>query len=86
MGVGIEERLLLALAVNVDEKRAQVPQQGERRQLVVDVDFVAPARRHLAADDDLVGVAAFEVDACRFEQGFETMLEGKSGKVVLNWE
>ena len=41
MCFGIEQRLLISLPVNVDEKRTQIAQQRVRGELIVDEDLVA---------------------------------------------
>ena len=35
---------------------------------------------------DLSPIITHRLPYHKFEEGFETMLEGKSGKIVLNWE
>ena len=35
---------------------------------------------------DLSPIITHRLPYDKFEEGFETMLEGKSGKIVLNWE
>ena len=52
----IEKRLLIALAVDVDQKRPQVTQQRLRRELIVDEDLVAAGSGDLATNDQLVAI------------------------------
>src|SRR6185369_10364321 len=54
MSARIEERLLIALPVNVDEKLTHVAQQRLGRELVVDEDLVAAGGGKLATDDQFL--------------------------------
>ena len=57
MSVGVEERLLIALAVNVYQKRAQVAQQRLGSELIVDEYLIAAARGKFTPDNYFMRLA-----------------------------
>src|SRR6185369_7874245 len=67
MRVRVEKRLLIALSVDVDQKRPQVTQQRLRRELIVNEDLVASVDRQFAANDQLVAVLQTGIFQQRFE-------------------
>ena len=60
MRVGIEQRLVLVLAVQVHQRQDRLPQAPGRRQGAVEKRAAAALRGHLTAGDDLVPVRRFE--------------------------
>ena len=56
----IEQRLVLVLSVQIDERRAELAQRRGRRERVVDERAAAALRRDLAAHDDLAPVGPLE--------------------------
>jgi hypothetical protein len=50
MRFGIEKRLLISLAVNIDKERPQITQQRVCGELIVDKDLVSPGGRNLTAN------------------------------------
>src|SRR5688572_16949738 len=56
----IEERLMLVLAVDLDETIRQLAKRAGRRQIAVDERAAAPGARHVAADQNLVPVGIVE--------------------------
>ena len=59
MRARIEQRRLLALPVNVHEKRSDAFEKSLRHRLAVDEDAVLSGQRKLASNDQL---AVFELD------------------------
>src|SRR5438105_5010648 len=71
----IKKRLLLMLAVDIQQQRGKLAQSRDRRGLVVDVETISFVERYLTPDDELTrfGVEAepFEMAAeIHFENGF----------------
>ncbi len=67
MRIGIEERLLVSLPMNVYEKRTQIAQQRLRGELVVNEDLVTTGGGNFAANDQLVAILQTGI----FEECFE---------------
>src|SRR5215213_6664690 len=67
MRLRIEQRLLIALAVNIDQIRTQVAQQRLGGELVVDEGLVTSGGGKLTTDDQLVSCA----QPCILEQRLE---------------
>src|SRR5262249_13657874 len=59
----VEERLLIALAVNIHQKRLQLFEQRLGSNLVIDKDLVSAASRQLASDYDFCLVRILDLDA-----------------------
>ena len=56
----VEERLVLVLTVQIDQRRAELAQRGRRRERVVDERAAAALRGDLAPHDDFAAVGPLE--------------------------
>src|SRR5215510_6359169 len=65
---GVEQRLLIALTVDVDKERPKLTKERLSRELIVDEDLASPAGRQLSPNDQLSTFAWFEIDTRRREQ------------------
>src|SRR5215213_1179395 len=63
MSRSVKERRLLALPVNVHEKRADFSQEGLRHELIIDKNPVLSRRRELAPDNQIYFSGGVQFDA-----------------------
>jgi hypothetical protein len=75
----IEQRLLIALPVNIDKIRTQIAQQRLRGKLVVDEDLVSPGGSDLAPNDQL----GSQIKSGVFKQQLQLRIRS-DGKKPLN--
>src|SRR2546423_7144323 len=71
MRVGVEERLLCALPVYVNEHRPELPQQRNGRQTIVDEHAATPFGRKLASNNKFNVAAPARRNTRFFEQSFD---------------